>query len=56
MHGYVDWDGYVQLEFLSKTDQGVQGEHVGAEVPFVEKNISARLKAGRLLLVVGAHH
>lgn len=56
MHGYVDSeDGYMQLEFLSKTDRGMQGKAVrqdaGAEVPLVEENydIFARLKAGRLV-------
>ena len=62
MHGYVDSEvsPYMQLEFLSNADQGIQGTVVcrdaGPEVPLVEDNydIFARLEAGRLLVVVAA--
>ena len=57
MHGYVSEDGHMQLEFLSKTDQGVQGKPVlrgaGSELPLVDENfdIFARQKARRLVVV-----
>ena len=57
MHGYVSKDGYMQLEFLSKKDQGMQGAKAvrrgtRAEVLLVDEyyDIFARRK-GRLLVV-----
>ena len=57
MHGYASTDGYMQLEFLSKTDQGMQGakavrQGTRAEVPLVDERYDtfARRK-GRLLVV-----
>jgi hypothetical protein len=58
VHGYVDSeDGYMQLEFLSKTDWDMRGKAVrrdaAAEAPLVDENydIFAELKAGRLIVV-----
>jgi hypothetical protein len=61
VHGYVSEDGYMQLGFLSKTDQGMQGtkpvrQGAGDEVPLVDEHydIFAWLKAGRVFVVVAS--
>jgi hypothetical protein len=49
----------MQLEFLSKTDQGMQGKPVGrCAIALVDDNLNygifGKLKAGRSLVVVAA--